>query len=376
MAISVNDPVVIATGMTSDANQLIHSTSKEDILEVPALINFEWILDATRGVPAFSRERLNQIIAIYEEVKDHGGTYEMVDLLGKKYEMTAKPTYCLSERDGTQLSMKIAVGYNSYQSMAEEDDVTALDHGQAFPFAIWHSSDNHMQHDCHGIGAQLIAWEEEWEKSKYRQDLIRHLEEHGPKMVDVEQIVCFGLGPIGRFSNEIHYRRSYFQHLAACTVRDFLEEQQSKSLEQIPPQKIEIYAQDPSYCDKCRAKLREKHGIEVVENPYGFAKVDSNTFVLTFSPDIPVRQIVADLTIEYHGPAGMLCDEIESDGLEYAVRSYNSDMNCTMSSYTTDPPSPNLAKYRDRCIVLSLNDKELPHEKRLFGRTALYLKQK
>lgn len=194
--------------------------------------------------------------------------------------------------------------------------------------------------------------------------------------MEVEQIVCFGLGSIGRFSAGSYHARSYFQHLAACTIRNFLEEQQAKSLEQSPPQKIEIYAQDPSYCDKCKARLREKLRIEVVENPYGFTKVDNSTFVLTFSPDIPVRQIVADLTMKHHGPAGMLCDEIESDGLEYAVRSYNSDMECTMSSYTTDPPSPNLAKYRDRCMVLSLNDKELPHEQQMFGRTALYLKQK
>ena len=349
---------------------------KEDVLEIPALINFEWILDATKSGPAFSRERLNQIIAIYEEVKDHGGTYEIVDLLGKKYEMTARPTYCITERDGTLISMKIAVGYNSYQNMAEEDDATVLDQRQAFPFAIWNSSDNHIQHDCHGIAAQLNAWEEEWEKYKYRQDLIRHLEEHGPETAEVEQIVCFGLGYIGRPLDGSHYRRSYFQHLAACTIRDCLEEQHAKSLEQSPPRKIEIYAQDPSYCDKCRAELREKHRIEVVENPYGFAKVDKNTFVLTFSPDIPVRQIVADLTMEYQGPAGMLCDKIESDGLEYAVQSYNSNMDCTMSSYTTDPPSPNLAKYRDRCMVLSLNDKELPQQQQMFGRTALYLKKK
>lgn len=141
----------------SDANQLVHSTHKEDGLEAPALINFEWILDATKGSPAFSRERLNQIIATYEEVKDHGDTYEIVDLLGKKHEMTTRPTYCMTGSDGAPLSMKIAVGYHSYQDMAEEDDVTVLNHRQAFPFAILHSSDNHMQHDCHGIGAQLNA---------------------------------------------------------------------------------------------------------------------------------------------------------------------------------------------------------------------------
>jgi hypothetical protein len=195
-------------------------------------------------------------------------------------------------------------------------------------------------------------------------------------MIEVRHIVCFGLGHIGRYRNGTQSGRSYFQHLAACTVREILEQQQAIIHEQPAPRQIKIYAQDPDYCDNCKATLKEKHRIEVAENPYGFVKIDKNTFVLSFSPNIPVRQIIADLSLEYQGPAGMLCDRIESDGLSYAVQSFNNDLHAFTSSYTTDPDSPNLAKYRDECMVLNLNDQELPHERQLFGRTALYIKQR
>lgn len=59
---------------------------------------------------------------------------------------------------------------------------------------------------------------------------------------------------------------------------------------------IALYAQDPAYTDVDRAVLGE-HGIEIVDDPGGFLEVDEEAAVLSFSPNIPVRSIVADIAL-------------------------------------------------------------------------------
>jgi hypothetical protein len=68
---------------------------------------------------------------------------------------------------------------------------------------------------------------------------------------------------------------------------------------------IKCYAQDPAYYATCEAVLGER-GIEVLQDEAGFLLVDANSIVLSFAPNIPVRQIIADLT----RPAMMIWDSI------------------------------------------------------------------
>jgi hypothetical protein len=57
---------------------------------------------------------------------------------------------------------------------------------------------------------------------------------------------------------------------------------------------VMCYAQDPSYTAVDKRLLRNK-GVTVLEDPRGFLEVDDDSVVISVSPTVPVRQIVADI---------------------------------------------------------------------------------
>ena len=79
--------------------------------------------------------------------------------------------------------------------------------------------------------------------------------------------------------------RSLTQHAVCKTMAEELSRLRSSS--------ISCYAQDPAYTDIDRQVLRSI-GIIPINDPKGFLRVDRNTLVFSVSPDVPVRQIVAD----------------------------------------------------------------------------------
>lgn len=125
------------------------------------------------------------------------------------------------------------------------------------------------------------------------------------------------------------------QHLAACTIREILSAKQGN-------QPIKIIAQDPIYCENCKQKIQDLD-IEVVDDPEGFLRLTKNTFVLSIGPNVPVNQLVTDILYDAGGPAGMLTFEIEKP----------SD---TEIEQCTDPWSPNVQAYADRCLGLKIGD--------------------
>lgn len=60
------------------------------------------------------------------------------------------------------------------------------------------------------------------------------------------------------------------------------------------PLSIQCFAQDPVYTNVDKVVLAE-HGVTVVDDPRGFLQVDDQSAVLSFAPNICVRQIVADI---------------------------------------------------------------------------------
>ncbi|PVI01011.1 hypothetical protein DM02DRAFT_654911 [Periconia macrospinosa] len=84
-------------------------------------------------------------------------------------------------------------------------------------------------------------------------------------------------------------------------------------------------------------------------DPYSFLKVNKSTFVVTFSPNVPVRQIVVDIIFEDNGPAAMFCGPIKVDGTVYEDDNEISPGHY-VSGYKTDPSSPIVWAYKERCI--------------------------
>lgn len=102
----------------------------------------------------------------------------------------------------------------------------------------------------------------------------------------ITKVVAFACFPL---SNPIDPELSITRHALILTMKNIL---QQKS----PTADVDIrcYAQDPAYTDVDRAIL-ERAGIHVLEDPHGFLEVDESTVVISISPYVPVRQIVADI---------------------------------------------------------------------------------
>jgi hypothetical protein len=109
-----------------------------------------------------------------------------------------------------------------------------------------------------------------------------------------------------------------------------------------------VFAQDPEYSSNEEAYLAEHFDMNVVPDPEGFEALTENTFISTILPDVPVRQIVPDMTHEYSGPTGFFCQEIGSDGLECDGRGrrYGDDRN--ICPYTACPSAPALLDYKQK----------------------------
>lgn len=91
-----------------------------------------------------------------------------------------------------------------------------------------------------------------------------------------------------------------FQHALLVTIRDWIAQRDSST--------VHCYAQDPIYTELDKSVL-EGHGIEVIEDPQAWLEVDDSSVVFSRGPDVPVKEIVADLA----RPAVLVWDRVKED---------------------------------------------------------------
>jgi hypothetical protein len=125
----------------------------------------------------------------------------------------------------------------------------------------------------------------------------------------IKKIVAFACGSITHF-DERSRGRSCYQHGLIKTLREILIQARHDNVNLTREQReeqIQCFIQDPAYTDIDRTILQDDYGIAtIIENPEGFLQVDDSTVVLSFSPNVPVRQIVVDIA----KPAVMIWDKI------------------------------------------------------------------
>ncbi|KAK4182845.1 hypothetical protein QBC35DRAFT_509213 [Podospora australis] len=146
----------------------------------------------------------------------------------------------------------------------------------------------------------------------------------------VKKIVAFACGSLLWDAEALGgATHSLPQHALALFVRDYFSEKQGGA--------VQCFAQEPDYQD-ADCEILEEVGVTVLEDPWGFIEVDDETVVLAFSPDVPVRQIVADLA---------------RPGLMFWNSGWHADAHDTkgcdpgkviVSSNSTDPMAPRLGK--------------------------------
>ena len=138
----------------------------------------------------------------------------------------------------------------------------------------------------------------EWEASNQHDELKSILASVADKIPPVRKIVAFACSSMSWENRDRLVRRSATQHSLVLTLRDILEKRQGAD-----GIHIDCYAQDPVYSTADKQVLGEV-GITVLNDPGGFLEVDETAIVIAIAPDIPVRQVVADLA----RPAMMIWD--------------------------------------------------------------------
>lgn len=198
---------------------------------------------------------------------------------------------------------------------------------------------------CHSPSAAEQAEDERLRSQwKRKRDVLTGLiHKHADKLQGVDQILCFGLGPLDQ-----KRPKSFVQHLAAVTIRDTLHDIRS---EKGVTTTIPIIAQDPLYCLHCKLELQKELEIRAVTDQEGFLAVTKNSIVITVAPGAPVCQIIADITVDDGGPLALLCNSFNDD--------YLAQEREPRGHYTTDEPTKNMVAYKNHCTVESFDDTEL-----------------
>lgn len=132
----------------------------------------------------------------------------------------------------------------------------------------------------------------QWAQSDERKKLISVLDSCGNNIKNISKLICFGNGDFHPHGCDDHSNgnRSAFQHAAALTIQQFLQEKNGKE--------VALWAQDPYYTATVIPVL-ESHGFNVYKGvgrgSHGFVDVDDNCFVMSISCTAPVMAIIADV---------------------------------------------------------------------------------
>jgi hypothetical protein len=96
-----------------------------------------------------------------------------------------------------------------------------------------------------------------------------------------DKLIGFGLGSMELRGTD----STYLQHAALVTI--------CETITAMGHPTPDMFCQDPDYSE-ADEELLSSLNINILRDPQGFLKVDDTTFVLSFYPDIPVKQIIAD----------------------------------------------------------------------------------
>ncbi|KAK0612643.1 hypothetical protein B0T17DRAFT_620799 [Bombardia bombarda] len=153
-------------------------------------------------------------------------------------------------------------------------------------------------------------YKDEWEASEQRRALWSALSNSTVEIGPVNKIVAFACSSLSCQQKDDERkdrdRTAAVQHALILTLHEFF---QSRIPSTGPA--VQCFAQDPAYTNIDREILGEV-GITVLEDPHAFLELDETSVVISISPDIPVREVTADLA----RPAMMIWDQVIWDQVE------------------------------------------------------------
>lgn len=119
----------------------------------------------------------------------------------------------------------------------------------------------------------------------------------------IDKVVALACSPFS-WAEWVYPSMGMVHHALALVLRDFLAARD-------PTHEIRCSAQDPLYTPVDEQVLSEA-GFTVVDDPRAFLEVDEASVLVCWSPDIPVKQIVADLA----RPALIIWNRVDREDLD------------------------------------------------------------
>lgn len=133
----------------------------------------------------------------------------------------------------------------------------------------------------------------QWEGTKQLEALKKILEDKDDRIPRrIDKVIGFGFGRmvIPDDDNDDESKdKSAFLHALILSIRDILQPKRDYLC------KIDCFSEAGSYTSADEAVLQDS-GVTTLTNPEGLLKVDISSVVVSSSPDMPVRQIVADIS--------------------------------------------------------------------------------
>ncbi|KAJ5640845.1 hypothetical protein N7528_000470 [Penicillium herquei] len=193
----------------------------------------------------------------------------------------------------------------------------------------------------HDFQEKLQAWEKSETCENFKSTLRSVASGH-----EIDNIIGFACGSIALEGNE----SCAVQTAVLFTLRDWLKE-----LDQ--DRHIPCYLQDPMNTDVDREVMAD-WDVEILDDPRGWLKVDERSVVLSVAPNVPVREIIADIArpaiLIWHNVPDK--DEYSTDPSTFRVREMMADYDVYQFEPTVDglnggvmiyirksaiPPTPN-----------------------------------
>ncbi|KAJ5121427.1 uncharacterized protein N7515_009388 [Penicillium bovifimosum] len=121
-------------------------------------------------------------------------------------------------------------------------------------------------------------WEESSTCKKFFETLASSAGSH-----EIKKIIGFACGSLSLPNNS----HSATEHALLVSVRDWLKSRDGDK-------EAACYVQDPMNTSVDREVLAEV-GFEVIDDPRGWLEVDEKSFVISIAPNVPVKEIIADI---------------------------------------------------------------------------------
>jgi hypothetical protein len=121
----------------------------------------------------------------------------------------------------------------------------------------------------------------------------------------VTKVIGLACSTMSQHTDESSAQPPAYQHALILSAKDFLLEKYGDA------HRISFYVQDPAY-NSVDTSVLQRYGISTLVDPKAFLEIDTETLLVSCSPNVAVKQIVADIAL----PSVIIWDRVTGTKIE------------------------------------------------------------